>query len=92
MTSARDLAFVGCRLLAIYFLFEIIASLPFSLSSLIGAFSVEYPPDTDTFYRASRSLMLASPIVSLVMVLVLWFGAGWLAREVADGAPAETSS
>lgn len=36
--------------------------------------------------------MLASPIMSLAMVMVLWFGAGWLAREVAEEAPGGSSA
>ena len=88
--SPRDLAFVGCRLLALFFLVEVIATLPYTLSSLASAFASWEAQDTATFYYASRWLMLASPIVSLAMVLVLWFGAGWLAGEGADGTPAGT--
>jgi hypothetical protein len=89
--SPRDFAFVGCRLLALFFLVEVITTLPYTLSSLASAFASWELQDTTIFYHASRWLMLASPIVSLSMVLVLWFGAGWLAGEVADGAPAGTS-
>lgn len=92
MLSARDLAFVACRLLALYFLVNVISTLPYSLGSLASAFASGQPQDTPLFYQASRWLMLASPIVTLAMVVVLWFGAGWLAREVAEGTPGGTTS
>src|SRR3546814_17187001 len=86
--SPRDLAFVGCRLLALYFLYVALLSIPEGLFALSSAFGQSGPQGVQFFYQPALWLVLASPILSLAKVLVLWFGARWLSREVADDAPA----
>jgi hypothetical protein len=94
--SPRDLAFIGCRLLALYFVYIALMSIPQGLFALSSIFGAGGPRGVDQFYElsyeASLWRVLAHPILSLAMVLVLWFGAGWLSREVADGAPDATAS
>src|SRR3546814_723245 len=85
--SPRDLAFVGCRLLALYFLYVALLSIPEGLFALSSAFGQSGPQGVQFFYQPALWLVLASPILSLAMVLVIWFGARWLSREVADDAP-----
>ena len=93
MPSARDLAFVGCRLLALYFIYLALQSIPHSFYALSNAFGAAQSQDmVQNFYGAASWLSLASPILSLAMALLLWLGAGWLSREVAEGAPEETAT
>jgi hypothetical protein len=92
MSSARDIAFVGCRLLALYFLYFALTSLPHSFWAVSSAFDARGAQAEAFFYEAALWLSFASPILNLVMVLVLWFGAGWLSKEVAEGAPEATST
>ncbi|MEO3428330.1 hypothetical protein AAFN88_05695 [Pelagibius sp. CAU 1746] len=91
MPSARDIAFIGCRLLALYFLYLAVLSIPQGLFSLSSAFGVGRPQGWQLIYEASLWLVLAMPILNLAMVLLLWFGAGWLSKEVAAGAPEAVS-
>jgi len=92
MLSIRDIAFVGCRLLALYFLYLAVAGVPQGLFALSSAFGEGRPQGVELFYEPSLWLVLALPILHLAMVLLLWFGARWLSSEVAAGAPEETSA
>ena len=91
MPSARDIAFIGCRLLALCFLYFALVNLPQSFYAL-SSFSSRQWQGENIFYQAGAWLSFAVPIVSLAIVLLLWHGARWISREVADGAPAETSA
>jgi len=90
MPSTRDIAFIGCRLLALYFLYAAIQGIPHGLYALSTAFGEGQLPSMNFSYQAALWLSFASPILSMAMVLVLWFGASWLSREMADGAPEAT--
>lgn len=93
MPSTRDIAFIGCRLLALYFLFLALQSIPYSLVSALGTLATGQQQDMlQLFYARSAWLLLATPILSLGMVVLLWFGAGRLSREVAEAPPSEVSS
>lgn len=93
MLSARDIAFVGCRLLALYFVYVALVSVPHSFYALSSAFGAGQSRDiVHLFYQTASWLSLASPILSLAMALLLWLGASWLSREVAEGAPEGTST
>ncbi len=93
MPSTRAIAFIGCRLLALYFLFLALQSIPYSLVSAFGTLASGQQQDMlQLFYARSSWLLLATPILSLGMVVLLWFGAGRLSREVAEGAPNDASS
>jgi len=91
MPSARDIAFILCRLLALYFVYVAVLSIPQGLFALSSAFGAGRPQGVELFYQPSLWLVLASPILSLAMVVLLWFGAGWLSRGVAKGAPEDKS-
>jgi hypothetical protein len=90
--SPRDLAFVGCRMLAVYFLYGGVQGIPHGLYALSSAFGAGGAQVGRLFQEPALWLSFASPILSLAMVLVLWFGASWLSREVAEGTPKTTST
>ena len=75
MISARDLAFVGCRLLALYVLWFILTyvaqSIPFVFQGLP--------------WSAYASANLIALVANLAVFVALWFGAGRIAGMVATG-------
>jgi hypothetical protein len=88
MPSARDIAFVGCRLLALYVLVGVVQSLaigvPFLLQALWGSEEATAQRLLDT------SLQHASAVTGIALVAILWFGARWISGKVADGSPQAT--
>lgn len=75
--GARTLAFLGCRVLALYFLFTGIQSLGFVLQSV-----VQLQDFTHLDSRVTSVLVLA--FLMCVFVL-LWFGASWLSGKMVRG-------
>ncbi|WP_420345317.1 hypothetical protein [Pelagibius sp.] len=73
MISARDLAFVGCRLLALYALYAALLTFAHTLTVAMSGF--------DQFVLSFGT----SLTVNLVVFLALWFGAGRIAERVAPG-------
>lgn len=88
MIGARDLAFVGCRLLSLYVLYGVVQSLAFGSYFVLNrsffsqGFSMSAEPN-----GPERLLELGTTFVPLLTGLaafaVLWFGAGWVAEKIA---------
>lgn len=80
MPSTRDIAFVGCRLLAVYALYSVLLTLAISLSlvSQVLATPGRSLWQVSEFAIHNGALMLAN----IVAFAVLWFGAGWLAGRI----------
>ena len=97
MIGARDLAFVGCRLLSLYVLYGVVQSLAFGSYFVLNqslfsqGFSMAAEPNSP-----EKLLELGTTFVPLLTGLaafaVLWFGARWIAEKVAgittENAPA----
>ena len=66
-------------------------SIPEGVFALSSAFGADGPQGMALLYQPALWLAFALPVLSLAMVLLLWFGAGWLSKEVAGGAPEETA-
>lgn len=83
--SPKNLAFVGCRLLAIYVLLSVIQAqtnnLFFYLQSLNNSESWGIVAQSDNFDPYFYSALL-----NLVIALILWFRADWFAARIAVGA------
>ena len=78
MANAKDMAFVGCRLFALYVLYQAIHRIGFSAAYL------------DKAIKTGLGLNLAEPtilalIIDIVLFLFLWFGAMRIARGVSSG-------
>ncbi|MEQ8355451.1 MAG: hypothetical protein RH942_07935 [Kiloniellaceae bacterium] len=83
MPSARDIAFIGCRLLALYALYAVLLTFAHTVLTLAQTLTVA----TSGFgqFVLSYGTSLA---VNLVVFLALWFGADRIAQRVApEGAP-----
>ncbi|WP_299624217.1 hypothetical protein [Pelagibius sp.] len=74
MIGARDLAFVGCRLLSLYVLWVTLTYLAHSILLVFGVMAWSS--------YASSSLMLL--VTHLAVFVALWFGAGRIAGMVAS--------
>jgi hypothetical protein len=94
--SPRDLAFVGCRLLALYFVYVFWRSIPPAVYAISRILGLEEPQDlgeiAQLFYEGTLWQVLAHPLLGLAMVLVLWFGAERLSRKAAHSASDATTS
>lgn len=84
MLSPRDVAFVGCRLMALYFLYQVLQWLPHlysTLSSTIFVVMGEHEIELDR--EVSIYLPLALQFVTeLAPMLFFWFGADWLSGKI----------
>jgi hypothetical protein len=83
MPSTRDIAFIGCRLLALYVLYGFLINLAFNFIDYLQLLAV---PGEDG-WQMHRHIVRSSlfQLVNLAAFLALWFGAGWLAGKVAAG-------
>lgn len=81
MGQYQKLAFIGCRLLALYFVFNLILHF---VNSLIA--HVAYSAGTLNFGTALYMLMY------LCLSLLLWFAAGWLSARIVEGDPDQTDT
>ncbi len=80
MPSTRDIAFIGCRLLALYALYGALLSFAHTVLTVAQTLTVA----TSGFgqFILSYGTTLA---VNLAVFLVLWFGADWIAGKVVAG-------
>jgi len=83
--SPRDLAFVGCRLLALSIFLQVvqaqISNVLFYLQALNASEEMGIVRNRDF------DLFFGSALANLGICVVLWFGAGWLSGKVAAGIP-----
>lgn len=90
MTS-REIAVVGCRLMAIYYFINAIYSPSGSLGALVAIFATGSEKVGESFdwllYYNSLSIFLF-----LAIALILWFGAKRIAKSVVSGETASTST
>lgn len=80
MPSARDVAFIGCRLLAVYALYSLLLYLGQWMLFIVQA--LRWPNSGNGQFVASYGL---SGAILLAMFLALWFRAGWIAGKIAAG-------
>ncbi len=84
MLSPRDVAFVGCRLLALFFVFQTNNWLPAAEALVLRAWAL-LEPTAVTAVTGSLA-MFAGIVFQLVLQLapafVLWFGATWISRRI----------
>lgn len=84
MLNPRDAAFIGCRLLALYFLYDVIQWIPHAYSTLTSTLFVVLG---DHEIAADRTTSIYLPIAlgfvtSVAPMLFFWFGADWLSRRI----------
>jgi hypothetical protein len=76
--TARDLAFLGCRLLAVYFFFSALAHLPFSLAYVVSskeAVGSYQGASGDWFYTAGYLMV---PVAELLVSAAIFYASGFL--------------
>lgn len=81
--SPKNLAFVGCRLLAVYVLFSSVLSISFNTRFMLQSAGISGWSLGD---RIAEFAFYAIPLAFLLAIFaILWWGAGWLAaKAVAD--------
>jgi hypothetical protein len=88
MPSARDIAFIGCRLLALFALYRAVLSVEHSILAFL---QIQAASEAAGMVRVFASSLYSAPVISLLthvaVFLVLWVGAGWIAGRVSAGAP-----
>lgn len=84
MLSPRDVAFIGCRLLAIFFAFQIAQWLPTATSLVLQAvaLSEEGSATADPDVLATFVGVALRLVLQLAPAVVLWFGAAWISRRI----------
>jgi sterol desaturase/sphingolipid hydroxylase (fatty acid hydroxylase superfamily) len=87
--SPRDLAFVGCRLLALFVFVGVVQNIAFGVRFLFQAL-IRGPDETRAQQLTEVSLQHASAVTGVVLAAVLWFGAHWISGKIAEGAPQAT--
>ena len=83
MPSARDIAFIGCRLLALYVLYGILLTGAHSVFFLLRALGAAEENNASLLDYAGANVMSLG--ANLAVFFLLWFGAGWIAGKVATG-------
>ncbi|MCF3630280.1 hypothetical protein RJ527_03420 [Thalassospiraceae bacterium LMO-SO8] len=78
MASAKDMAFIGCRLFALYVLYQAIHRIGFSALYLDKAIK------TDLGLNLAEPTILAL-IIDIALFILLWFAAGRIAAGVSGG-------
>ena len=90
MPSARDIAFIGCRLLALYLLFSSMLGIAFSTRFF---FMNQGMSSWSLGDRVMESAFYAVPLACLIALFaVLWWGAGWSAAKATADMPAASVS
>ncbi len=84
MLSPREAAFIGCRLMALYFLYILIQGLPHAYSMLSSTVFLvlddhEIVADREVSLYLSMALHF---VTDLAPMLFFWFGANWLSMRV----------
>lgn len=84
MLNPRDAAFIGCRLVALYFLYNVIQWFPHAYSMLTSTMFVVLG---DHEIAADRVTSIYLPIAlefatRLVPMFFFWFGADWLSSRI----------
>ena len=72
----RGLAFIGCRLLSLYFLYQAIVLMPNRFGGFLGIFLEGH------MEGVTAIIGVFAVSVELVFAAFLWFGANWLSRKV----------
>jgi len=81
--SPRDLAFVGCRLLAVYVLFSSVLSISFNTRFILQSAGMSGWSLAD---RIAEFAFYAIPLAFLLAITgILWWGAGWVAAKAVAG-------
>lgn len=84
MLSPRDVAFIGCRLLALFFAFQVNEWLP-AVTSLVQQVATFVDIEAAPVGSGSLASSFATALRLLLQVgpaLVLWFGATWISRRI----------
>lgn len=77
--SPRDLAFVGCRLLALFLLVSSVLAISFNTRFILQSFGMSEWSLGD---RLAEFAFYAVPLTFLIaMFVVLWWGADWIAGK-----------
>ncbi len=83
MLNPRDAGFVGCRLLALYFLYNVLQWLPHAYSMLSSTlFVVRSHPTPPGGEMLVYTQMLLEAIAKVGLVLFFWFAADWLSKRI----------
>jgi len=82
--SPRDLAFVGCRLLALYVFLTVVQAQISNVFFYLQALNATEA--TGIVHNNEYDLYFGSAFLYLGICFVLWFKAGWLAGKIAAGA------
>ncbi|WP_193367263.1 hypothetical protein [Pelagibius marinus] len=85
--SPRNLAFVGCRLLAIYVLLSVIQAQTSNLFFYLQSLNISESWGLVRTNEFEFDPFFQSALLNLVIALILWFRAGWFAAKVARGTP-----
>ncbi len=84
MPNARTLAFIGCRLLSLFIVFQILQKSDWIF--LLGSMRAGGPSFSDI-----ATALGALAVGYGVPFLILWFGAGWFSKRIAGGHTQETT-
>lgn len=77
MPSSRDLAFVGCRLLSLYVLYQAVLKSGFVYLSLVQLYS-------SNRFGISLDAAFVTVFLEVLVFLFFWFGAGWISRRAVE--------
>lgn len=84
--SPRDLAYVGCRLLAVYVFLQVVQAQITNAFFYLQALAAS--EDTGFVQNGDFDIYFGAALTNLFVAVALWFAAGWLSGKVAK-APAE---
>lgn len=83
MLAPKDAAFIGCRLLALYFLYNVLQWVPHAYSMLSSTiFVVRSHPTPPGGEALVYTQILLDFIAKVGLLLFFWFGADWLSRRI----------
>ncbi|MGD1877913.1 MAG: hypothetical protein ACFB13_10465 [Kiloniellaceae bacterium] len=90
MPSVKDIAFVGCRLLALFLLFNAVLGIAFNTRFFFMNQGMSHWSLSD---RVMEFGFYAIPLAFLIaMFAFLWWGAGWIAGKATADMPAASAS
>ena len=84
MPSAREFAFIGCRLLSLLILYFAVQQFELILLSLIKVLGADASKRSLFFFEIAFFPVL-SVISDVVVILCLWCGAGWISGRLVKG-------